>query len=107
MQQLQQMQQQMQQMAQQNPQMQQQMQIQVRMMSEKIESRKAVLIAEMMEEFRCRLHLDTNETDVDTKLLRELSHSHKRIKTLKKQLAFAGLSLPEEDISYSAANHSI
>jgi hypothetical protein len=59
--------------------------------------------AEMMEEFRCRLHLDTNETDVDTKLLRELSHSHKRIKTLEKQLAFAGLSLPEEDISYSAA----
>ena len=59
--------------------------------------------AEMMEEFRCRLHLDANETDVDTKLLRELSHSHKRIKTLEKQLAFAGLSLPEEDISYSFA----
>ena len=40
---------------QQNPamaqQMQQQMQIQIRMLSEKIESRKAVLIAEMMEEF--------------------------------------------------------
>tara|TARA_R110000765_G_scaffold4194_3_gene13350 strand:- start:361 stop:2829 length:2469 start_codon:yes stop_codon:yes gene_type:complete len=43
--------QQMQQMAQQNPQMAQQMQIQTKMLSEKIESRKAVLIAEMMEEF--------------------------------------------------------
>tara|TARA_R110000764_G_scaffold695_1_gene2648 strand:- start:180 stop:2651 length:2472 start_codon:yes stop_codon:yes gene_type:complete len=43
--------QQMQQMSQQNPQMAQQMQIQTKMLSEKIESRKAVLIAEMMEEF--------------------------------------------------------
>jgi hypothetical protein len=43
--------QQMQQAAQMNPQMAQQMQIQIKMLSEKIESRKAVLIAEMMEEF--------------------------------------------------------
>jgi hypothetical protein len=42
--------QQMQMMMQQNPQMAQQLQMQARMMSEKIESRKAVLIAEMMEE---------------------------------------------------------
>jgi hypothetical protein len=43
--------QQMQQAMQQNPQMAQQMEMQVRMLSEKIESRKATLIAEMMEEF--------------------------------------------------------
>jgi hypothetical protein len=65
MQQLQQMQQQMQQMAQQNPQMQQQMQIQTRMMSEKIESRKAVLIAEMMEEFMNEEKKITSQFDND------------------------------------------
>ena len=43
--------QQMQQAAQMNPQMAQQTQIEIKMLSEKIESRKAVLIAEMMEEF--------------------------------------------------------
>jgi hypothetical protein len=43
--------QQMQMAAQQNPQMAQQMQMQIKMLSEKMESRKAVLIAEMMEEF--------------------------------------------------------
>ena len=43
--------QQMQQAAQMNPQVAQQTQIQIQMLSEKIESRKAVLIAEMMEEF--------------------------------------------------------
>jgi hypothetical protein len=43
--------QQMQMAAQQNPQMAQQMQMQIRMLSEQMESRKAVLIAEMMEEF--------------------------------------------------------
>ncbi len=42
---------QMQQAAQANPQIAQQTQIQIRMLSEKMESRKAVLIAEMMEEF--------------------------------------------------------
>jgi hypothetical protein len=42
---------QMQQAAQMNPQMAQQLQVQMRMLSEKMESRKAVLIAEMMEEF--------------------------------------------------------
>ena len=43
--------QQMQQASQMNPQMAQQTQIQVRMLSEKIESRKAVLIADLMEDF--------------------------------------------------------
>jgi hypothetical protein len=43
--------QQMQMAAQQNPQIAQQMQMQIRMLSEQMESRKAVLIAEMMEEF--------------------------------------------------------
>jgi hypothetical protein len=43
--------QQMQMAAQQNPQMAQQMQMQIKMLSEQMESRKAVLIAEMMEEF--------------------------------------------------------
>jgi len=43
--------QQMQMAAQQNPQVAQQMQMQIRMLSEQMESRKAVLIAEMMEEF--------------------------------------------------------
>ena len=65
MQQLQQMQQQMKQMAQQNPQIQQQMQIQTRMMSEKIESRKAVLIAEMMEEFMNEEKKITSQFDND------------------------------------------
>jgi hypothetical protein len=44
--------QQMQMMIQQNPQMAQQMQMQAQMLSEKIEARKATLIAEMMEEFK-------------------------------------------------------
>jgi len=65
MQQLQQMQQQMKQMAQQNPQIQQQMQIQTKMMSEKIESRKAVLIAEMMEEFMNEEKKITSQFDND------------------------------------------
>ena len=51
MQQLQQMSQQIQQMGQQNPQIAQQMQIQAKMLGEKIEARKAQLIAEAMEEF--------------------------------------------------------
>jgi hypothetical protein len=51
MQQLQMMGQQMQQMGQQNPQMLQAMQIQAKMLGEKIEARKAQLIAEAMEEF--------------------------------------------------------
>ena len=51
MQQLQMMGQQMQQMGQQDPQMLQQMQIQAKMLGEKIEARKAQLIAEAMEEF--------------------------------------------------------
>jgi hypothetical protein len=51
MQQLQQMGQQIQQMGQQNPQIAQQMQIQAKMLGEKIEARKAQLIADAMEEF--------------------------------------------------------
>jgi len=51
MQQLQQMGQQIQQMGQQNPQIVQQMQIQAKMLGEKIEARKAQLIADAMEEF--------------------------------------------------------
>jgi hypothetical protein len=61
LQQLQQMQMQMQQ----NPQMAQQMEIQVRMLSEKIESRKAVLIAEMMEEFMKEEKEITSQFDND------------------------------------------
>jgi hypothetical protein len=57
--------QQMQMMMQQNPQMAQQMQIQARMMSEKIESRKAVLIAEMMEEFMKEEKEITSQFDND------------------------------------------
>jgi len=57
--------QQMQQMMQQNPQMAQQMQIQARMMSEKIEARKAVLIAEMMEEFMKEEKEITSQFDND------------------------------------------
>lgn len=58
---------------------------------------------DIMQEFRRRLRLDTNETEVDKKLLRELFHSDKRTKSLEKQLTHAGLSLPEEDISHSVA----
>jgi hypothetical protein len=65
MQQLQMISQQMQQVGQQNPQMAQQMQIQARMISEKIESRKAVLIAEMMEEFMNEEKKITSQFDND------------------------------------------
>ena len=57
--------QQMQMMMQQNPQMAQQMQMQARMMSEKIEARKAVLIAEMMEEFMKEEKEITSQFDND------------------------------------------
>jgi hypothetical protein len=57
--------QQMQQMMQQNPQMAQQMQMQARMITEKIESRKAVLIAEMMEEFMKEEKEITSQFDND------------------------------------------
>jgi len=50
---------------QQNPQMAQQMQMQIRMISEKIESRKAVLIAEMMEEFMKEEKEITSQFDND------------------------------------------
>jgi len=63
--------------------------------------------AEMMQEHRDRLRLDTNETEVDKKLLRELFHSDKRTKSLEKQLTHAGLSLPKEDISYHVAKTRI
>jgi hypothetical protein len=62
--QLQQMQQQAQ-MMQQNPQMVQQIQMQVKMLTEKIESRKAVLIAEMMEEFMKEEKQITSQFDND------------------------------------------
>jgi hypothetical protein len=57
--------QQMQMMMQQNPQMAQEMQMQVRMLTEKIESRKAVLIAEMMEEFMKEEKEITSQFDND------------------------------------------
>ncbi len=50
---------------QQNPQMAQQMQMQVRMLTEKIESRKATLIAEMMEEFMKEEKEITSQFDND------------------------------------------
>jgi len=50
---------------QQNPQMAQQMQMQARMLSEKIESRKATLIAEMMEEFMKEEKEITSQFDND------------------------------------------
>jgi hypothetical protein len=65
MQQLQMMGQQLQTVAQQNPQAAQQLQIQVRMLSEQIESRKAVLIAEMMEEFMKEEQKITSQFDND------------------------------------------
>jgi hypothetical protein len=65
MQQLQMMGQQLQMVAQQNPQAAQQLQLQVRMLSEQIESRKAVLIAEMMEEFMNEEKKITSQFDND------------------------------------------
>jgi hypothetical protein len=65
MQQLQMIGQQLQTIAQQNPQAAQQLQIQVRMLSEQIESRKAVLIAEMMEEFMKEEQKITSQFDND------------------------------------------
>jgi hypothetical protein len=58
---------------------------------------------ETMQNYRDRLRLDADETEVNKKLLRELFHSDKRTKTLEKQLTQAGLSLPKEDISYDVA----
>jgi hypothetical protein len=57
--------QQMQMMAQQNPQMAQQIQMQIKMLTEKVESRKAVLIAEMMEEFMNEEKKITSQFDND------------------------------------------
>ena len=57
--------QQMQMMMQQNPQMAQQMQMQFRMLTEKVEGRKAVLIAEMMEEFMNEEKKITSQFDND------------------------------------------
>src|SRR5210317_508457 len=57
--------QQMQMMMQQNPQIAQQMQMQARMITEKIEARKAVLIAEMMEEFMKEEKEITSQFDND------------------------------------------
>jgi hypothetical protein len=57
--------QQMQMAMQQNPQMAQQMQMQFRMLTEKIEGRKAVLIAEMMEEFMNEEKKITSQFDND------------------------------------------
>jgi hypothetical protein len=57
--------QQMQQAMQQNPQMAQQIQMQAKMLQEKIESRKAVLIAEMMEEFMNEENKITSQFDND------------------------------------------
>ena len=65
LQQLQMMGQQLQTVAQQNPQAAQQLQIQVRMLSEQIESRKAILIAEMMEEFMKEEQKITSQFDND------------------------------------------
>jgi len=62
---------------------------------------------EIMEELRERLQLDPEETDVDKKLLRELFHAEKRTRSLEKQLTQAGLSLPQEDISYSVAKAKV
>ena len=59
--------------------------------------------SKFLQEYRDRLNLDQNETEVDKKLLRELFHCVKRTKTLEKQLTHAGLSLPKEDISYAVA----
>jgi hypothetical protein len=50
---------------QQNPQMAQQMQMQFRMLTEKVEGRKAVLIAEMMEEFMNEEKKITSQFDND------------------------------------------
>jgi len=63
--------------------------------------------AEIMQDYRDRLMLDDNETEVDQKLLRELLHSDKRTKSLEKQLTHAGLSLPKEDIPYNVAKTRI
>jgi len=65
MQQLQMMSQQLQTVAQQNPQAAQQLQLQIRMLSEQMESRKAVLIAEMMEEFMKEEQKITSQFDND------------------------------------------
>lgn len=58
---------------------------------------------QVMEELRQSLGLDGHESEVDKKLLRELFHADKRTKMLEKQLTQAGLSLPQEDISFSVA----
>ena len=63
--------------------------------------------ADAIQEFRTSLRLETDETDIDKKLLRELYYADKRTKSLEKQLTQAGLSLPKEDISYDVAKTRI
>lgn len=62
---------------------------------------------ELLEELRVRLRLEPYETDVDKKLLRELSHADKRTKSLEKQLMQVGLALPQEEIPYSVAKTKV
>ena len=62
---------------------------------------------DILQEYRTRLRLDTDETEVDKNFLRELFHSEKRTKSLEKQLTQAGLSLPKEDISYDVGKRRI
>jgi len=68
-------------------------------LSETSKSSEAIIL----QEYRRRLRLDPDETEVDKKLLRELYHSTKHTQTLEKQLRQAGLTLPDEDIPYSIA----
>jgi hypothetical protein len=63
--------------------------------------------SEIMDELRERLCLDSHETDVDKKLMRELFHAEKRTRSLEKQLTQAGLALPQEDISFSVAKTKV
>jgi hypothetical protein len=64
-------------------------------------------VTKIMDELRERLSLDSFETDVDKKLLRELFHLERRTRSLEKQLTQAGLALPQEDISYDVAKGKV
>ena len=78
-----------------------------RQVKEKLSKAAKCSEADAIQEFRASLRLETEETVIDKKLLRELYYADKRTKSLEKQLTQAGLSLPKEDISYDVAKTRI
>ena len=56
---------------------------------------------------REKIGLYDPESDVDSKLLRELFHAEKRSASLEKQLTQNGLSIPKEEVSFAVAKERV